>query len=220
MPEFATTLLDKRPGVRLRLFEMAPSALLPMVREEALDLALAHRTHDNLDAGLRYRPLFEIQMRVAARPGHPMAGRNLEMDELANCQWLSMAAPGSSNNFVTQTFKAAGVTRPSPVVHCNAYSLALDLIAATDLVTVLPPAKLRECVAAGLLVELALTQAMAPLQLGLYTRVDAPISPAARVASQIIVAIAKRKVLSGELRSTEPIADVASAQKLRVASCR
>lgn len=204
LPEFATSMLRTRPTTRLRLIETMPSALLPLVREEALDMAVTHHTHDNLDAGLLYRPLFEIQMRVAARPGHPLAGTR-SLHELAGCAWLSMATTGTSNNFFALSFASAGVVRPIPAVHCNSYSVALDLVAASDLITVLPPNKMRACIAAGLLIELPLATPMVPLHVGLYTRADAPTSPAAKAASQIIVAMARRIAASGELRSTEPI---------------
>jgi DNA-binding transcriptional LysR family regulator len=205
LPEFATTMLQKRPGVQLRLSEVSPSAVWPLVREAALDLAVAHRTHDNLDAGLRYRPLFEIQMRVAARPGHPLAGAPRTLHELARGEWLSLAAPGPSTNFLARSFMAEGLSDPVPAVHCNSYSVALELVASTDLLAVLPPAKLRACIAQGLLVEVPLAKPFVPLHVGLYTRADTPATAATRAAAQVIVAIARRTTATGDLRSTEPI---------------
>ncbi len=205
LPEFATTMLQKRPGLQVRVMEVSPSAVWPLVREASLDLAVAHRTRDHLDAGLRYRPLFEIQMRVAARPGHPLAGTPRTFHELARCEWLSLAAPGPSTNFLAQSFMAEGLSDPIPAVHCNSYSVALDLVSATDLLAVLPPAKLRACMAAGQLVEIPLAKPFVPLHVGLYTRADTPATPATRMAAQVIVAMARRITSTGELRSTDPL---------------
>lgn len=215
LPELATTLLLQRPSTRIRLLEMPPSALLPLVRDEALDMAVTQRTRANLDAGLLYRPLFEIQMRLAVRPGHPLSGTRA-LHELVDSSWLYMTAPDIFDDIVRQSFLASGLPAPIPAVHCGSYFVALDLIAATDMVAVLPPALLRSRMAAGQLVELPLAKPLVPLHVGLYTRAGTPPTQAAKAAAQIIVAIARRIALSGELRSTDPIAGLPRAGRRRI----
>ncbi len=214
LPELATTLQRQRANTRIRLLEMTPSALLPLVRDDVLDIAVTQRTRANLDAGLRYRPLFEIQMRVAVRPGHPLAGTR-SLDELVDASWLAMTAPGISDDIVSQSFIAAGLRAPVPAVHCGSYFVALDLIAASDMVGVLPPLLLQSCMAQGKLIEVPLVSPLMPLHVGLYTRADTPPTPAAKAAAQIIVAQARRLALTGELRSTQPLASVAAAARRR-----
>lgn len=204
LPELAITLQRLRPSTRIRILEMSPSALLPLVRDDAIDLAVTQRTQANLDGGLRYRPLFEIQMRVAVRPGHPLAGRR-ELADLTDASWLSMTAPGISDDIVNRSFLAAGLPAPIPAVHCSSYFVALDLLAASDMMTVLPPSLLRACIAAGKLVEIPLAQPLIPLHVGLYTRADIPPSPAAKVTAQTIVSIARQKTASEKLRGTDPL---------------
>lgn len=204
LPEFVTALRQQRPNTRIRLLELSPGTLPPLVREAALDMAVAHHARSHLDAGLRFRPLFEIQMRVVVRPGHPLASAR-SLNELVQCAWLSMAAPGLPGDLIRQSFLAAGLPAPVPAVHCGSHSVALDLIAASDMVGLLPPALLRSCMAAGRLVELPMAKPLVPLDVGLYTRADSPTAPAAKAAAQIIVGIARRLALSGELRSTDPI---------------
>jgi hypothetical protein len=53
---------------------------------------------------------------------------------------------------------------------------------------------------------------------GLYTRADGPPSPAVKVATQIIVAIARRLATSDELRNSEQIARSFSIGQSRVAA--
>ena len=71
LPELFGALRARHPGTRVRVMEMAPSAVLPLVRDAVADIGISQRTRAGLDAGLRFKPLFEVQMRVAARPGHP-----------------------------------------------------------------------------------------------------------------------------------------------------
>ena len=126
------------------------------------------------------------------------------MRELAAASWLSMAAPESAGDIIRQSFTADGLTPPIPAVHCSSHSVAIDLIAASDKVGLLPPALLHSHVRAGSLNEIHIRRPLVPLNVGLYSRADTPSTPATRAATNIIVAIARRLTASGELRSTAP----------------
>ena len=210
LPELVITLQRQHPKTRIRILETTPSALLSLVRDEVMDLAVTQRTRIHLDAGLDYRPLAEIQMRIAVRPGHPLLGKlnkqsahNLE--DIVGASWLYMTAHDSSDDIVSRSFLACGLPIPLPAVHCGSYFIALDLLASTDMVGVLPPALLKSCMKAGQLVELVLTQPLIPIQLGMYTRSGSPPTAAATSAAAAIMTIAARIALTGELRSTAPL---------------
>ncbi len=211
LPELVTTLQREHPSLRIRVLEMAPSSLLPMVREGAAELAVTQRTRANLDAGLQYRPLFDIQLRVAARRGHPLSGTR-DLHELAGASWIAPTAPGISDDIITQSFLAIGLPAPVPAVHCASYFLALDIVARTDMLMPVPPPLLRSCIAAGKLIEIPLTKPLVPLRVGVYTRADSPPLPATKAATQIMVTIARRFAASGDLRATAPFHDPAAVK--------
>ena len=206
LPELFITLRQTRPKARIRILETTPSALLPLVRDEVMDLAVTQRTRINLDAGLDYRPLAEINMRIAVRRGHPLlALRKVHLTDLVGASWLYMTAHDSSDDIVSRSFIGAGLPVPLPAVHCGSYFIALDLIAATDMVGVLPPALLRACMQSGQLDEMVLAEPLLPIHLGLYTRAGSPATASAKSAADTIVAISHRIALTGELRSTKPL---------------
>jgi LysR family transcriptional regulator, regulator of abg operon len=216
LPELAITLRHQRPNPRLRLLEMSPSTLLPLVRDEVVDMAVTQRTRIHLDGGLDYRPLAEINMRIAVRPGHPLLDQaSCGLADLVGSSWLYMTAHDSTDDIVSRSFAAENLPIPMPAVHCGSYFVALDLIAATDMLGVLPPALLRSYMQAGKLVELVLAKPLLPIHLGLYTRADSPPTPAAKVAADTIIAIASRIASSGELRNTEPLARTPSVKNRR-----
>ena len=213
LPELAITLKKLHPTTRMRILETTPSALLSLVRDEVMDLAVTQRTRIHLDAGLDYRPLAEVQMRLAVRPGHPLLSKLNKLGkrvpstlaDLVPASWLYMTAHDSSDDIVSRSFIASGLPVPLPAVHCGSYFVALELIASTDMVGVLPPALLRSCMKAGQLAELVLVQPLMPIQLGLYTRSGSPMTAPAKSAATAIIAISKRIALTGELRSTLPL---------------
>ena len=204
LPALALELRRQRPDTRLRIAELAPSAVLPLVRDGLVDFGVTQRTRARLDAGLRFQSLFELQMRPCVRRGHPLAGVR-SLAALADASWLAMTVPGSSDDIVSRSFEAAGLPAPVPVVHCGSYSVSLDLVAGSDLVTVLPPPVLARCIADGRLVEIVLDCPLLPLLVGLYARADTPPTAAARVARQIAAALARRASDAGTLRSTAPL---------------
>ena len=210
LPELAMTLQKLHPATRIRILETTPSALLSLVRDEVMDLAVTQRTRIHLDAGLDYRPLAEVQMRIAVRPGHPLLNNPKKLGKKSACSladivgasWLYMTAHDSSDDIVSRSFIASGLPVPLPAVHCGSYFVALDLIASTDMLGVLPPALLRTCMQLGKLHELVLTQPLIPIQLGLYTRSGSPPTAPATSAAAAIMAISQRIALTAELRST------------------
>lgn len=199
LPELVTRLQQQHPSIRVRILEMAPSALLPMVREGTAELAVTQRTRANLDAGLKYSPLFEIQLRVVARRGHPLAGKR-ELPELAGASWIASTAPGISDDILTQSFLSIGLPVPIPAVHCSSFSHALEMIAMSDMLLLVPATLLRASIASGNYAEIPLVHPLVPLRVGLYTRADSPSNMVAKAAVRIIRANANRYAISGELR--------------------
>jgi LysR family transcriptional regulator, regulator of abg operon len=168
---------------------------------------VTQRTRIHLDAGLDYRPLAEINMRVAVRPCHPLLmSQPRSLKDLVDYSWLYMTAHDSSDDIVSRSFLADGLPVPLPAVHCGSYFVALDLLEATDMVGVLPPALLRACIESGKLVELTMAKPLLPINLGLYTRAGSPPTASAKSAIDLIVAISRRLAFSGVLRSTVPLA--------------
>lgn len=193
LPELVIGLQRERPSTRIRILETTPSALLSLVRDEVMDLAITQRTRIHLDAGLDYRPLAEVFTRVAVRPKHPLLRlQPCTLQDLTNAQWLYMTAHDSTDDIVSRSFIANDLPVPQPAVHCGSYFVALDLIAATDMIGVLPPLLLQDCVRSGRLAELSLAKPFLPIHLGLYTRAGSRKTAAATAAIDHIVTIARR----------------------------
>lgn len=193
LPELVIALQSGHPGTRIRILETTPSALLSLVREEVMDLAITQRTRIHLDAGLDYQPLAEIFTRVALRPKHPLLRQQpCTLQDLVKAQWLYMTAHDSTDDIVSRSFIAQGLPAPKPAVHCGSYFVALDLLAATDMISVLPPLLLRDCVKSGRLAELTLAKPFLPIHLGLYTRAGSRKTAATVAAIDHIVAISRR----------------------------
>jgi LysR family transcriptional regulator, regulator of abg operon len=211
LPELVKTMQSERPKTRIRILEMTPSALLPLVRDEVMDVAITQKSRIKLDAGLTYKPLAEIPMHVAVRPGHPLLQlHSPTLKDIVDASWLYMTAHDSNDDIVSRSFLAQGLAIPLPVLYCGSYYVALDLLSTTDMIGVLPPALLLSCMEKGQLSELVLEKPLIPIQLGLYTRTGSPPTSSAKLAAQTIIAIARRLNMGGHLRNTYPLSAMKS----------
>lgn len=199
LPELVTSLHSHHPKARVRILEVAPSTLLAMVREGTAELAVTQRTRANLDSSLKYAPLFDIQLGIVARKGHPLAGTR-ELRELADAAWAAPTAPGISDDIITQSFQAMGMQAPAPSLHCSSYHYGLEMVVASDMLLPVPPPMMRECTASGRFIEIPLTRPLKPLHVGMYTAADSLPLMVTKSAIRIITGIARRYAASGELR--------------------
>ncbi|WP_040726020.1 LysR substrate-binding domain-containing protein, partial [Nocardiopsis chromatogenes] len=87
-------LTAAHPDTEVHIREAEPEASLPLVRQGAVDLALAYRFDGPLpgrvgvDHGLEWTGLLEDPLHVVLPEGHPLAGRGaLDPAELAGEPW-------------------------------------------------------------------------------------------------------------------------------------
>ena len=180
----------ERPAARVRIREGMRNALLPLVRDETLDFAVTELA-DATEPGLHFRPLFRLELAVAARKGHPLA-RATSLSDLAEAPWLFFYPPGSGGA-LERTFDAAGLSSPNGVVHCESYITALTLIAQTDLLGLVPPQNIEHPVAHRSIQRIAIRESIPRPRIGIFTRADTPLSPTAALMMQALVSVARSR---------------------------
>jgi molybdate transport repressor ModE-like protein len=93
LPAALTVLTAAHPGTVVHIREGEPEEVLPLVRQGAVDLALAYHFDGPLpagpSAGLEWTPLLEDPLHVVLPQGHRLAGRDaLDLAELATEPWV------------------------------------------------------------------------------------------------------------------------------------
>jgi DNA-binding transcriptional LysR family regulator len=178
------------PQARVRIVEGVNTALLPLVREETLDFTIGQKPTTKLDPALRFKPLFTAHLVVAARAGHPL-GQARSLRELIHAQWLMFYAPGTGP-MLEQLFRTAGSELPRNVVRCESYAAALALMAKTDTLGLVIPQLMSEPYAQRFLRKIDIAESVPSPVIGLYSRADAPLAPAAAAMAQAVTAVARR----------------------------
>jgi LysR family transcriptional regulator of abg operon len=135
VPDAMKQFRTQFPDARVRVMEGLPHALLPMLRDETLDLVMGARPSGALDNAFRFRPLFRSARAIVARKGHPRAHAK-SIDDLADNDWLGLLPFGHWSEM------QAPLTPPilqnaRQLIECDSYNSVVALLANTDMVAIL-----------------------------------------------------------------------------------
>lgn len=175
------------PMARIRVVEGFPPALLPLVRDASLDFAIGPKLDVTLDPSLSFRPLFREEFAVVARKGHPMR-RARSLHELAETDWVDLWKPGLPNGPLDRTFAAAGLPVPRQVVQCESYNIVASVVAKTDMLALLSRRLLALPLARESLQEIAIQEHHPHLTVGMFTRIDPPLTQLAVHMAEAVIA--------------------------------
>jgi LysR family transcriptional regulator of abg operon len=178
------------PGAGIRVMEGFPPALLPLVRDGTLDLAIGPKLDTQLEPGLTFRPLFREEFVVVARRGNPLL-KVRSLAQLVDAEWATLWKGGLPNSPLDRIFSAAGLSMPRQVMQCESYNLVVSVVARTDLLTLLSRRGLALPLASESLDVIALREQHPQLTVGMFTRADAPLGQHAAVLARILVSEAR-----------------------------
>lgn len=179
----------ERPNTRVRVREGTRDVLLPLVRDGSLDFAIAERGTEPVEGGLVARPLWQAEIVIVARRGHPLA-RATSLTQLVSASWLMIYRPGAGG-LLERACMAAGLPAPDMRVHCESHAAALALIAGSDLLGLVPIHDARTGIDAGRLQRVNVRERLGRPRMAAFTRADTPMSTAARQLLRAFVASAR-----------------------------
>jgi LysR family transcriptional regulator, regulator of abg operon len=190
VPPAVARFWAERPHARIRVREGSRVVLLPLVRDGSLDFTIADRGAEELGRGLVFKPMWQPELVIVSRKGHPLAHAN-SLTHLASASWLLVYRLGGGG-LLEEAFSAAGLGMPRMRVHCESHATALALIGASDLLGLIPLADLQtHATAVARLQPLKIRERLGRPQMGAFLRADAPLSPAAARMLQALTMAAR-----------------------------
>lgn len=132
-------LLVQRPGLRVRMRVDRSDVLAAQVREGDLDLVLVPAYEGQPLDGHRTK-IDNDPMLPLVRAGHPLASRSrVSLRDVADFGWMSGPTNSAAYRAVTEIFTRNALSPPTVVMEVPfASELNLSVLAATDLVTLVP----------------------------------------------------------------------------------
>ena len=138
-------ILSKRPDIDLRLIGGTFESLLRESRSGALDFFLGIAPEDLVQQGLLIEPLYRDELRIVARPGHPLLEReDLSLKDLLDFRWVLNHSEGPFFDGLRESFKRQNLPYPSNPVIVEPISLVRGILHNSDLISAMTFSRVRE----------------------------------------------------------------------------
>ncbi|MFL6693807.1 MAG: LysR family transcriptional regulator [Ramlibacter sp.] len=171
------------PEVEVRLLEGFAHVVMPLVRDQTLDMALAPKLPGyRRDAALKFRPLFHNEQIIVGRAGHPRAASR-SIGEFADARWLSF----EPRPVVDQVLSGIGLAGAHQLMQCESLNVMLAMLANSSMLAIASRRILTLPVARGVLQEIPIAERIPPMTTGLYVVADTPLTTPAAAMAKLLV---------------------------------
>lgn len=188
-------MIAENPALTLDLRVVTSDLLVEALVEGALDLAVG-RPVDVADmSGIRFEPLVPEDLSIVAPPGHPLgAAQVLQLQDLADMDWILQPRPSPMRATVDLAFSRAGLPPPRHRVETSSTLATTILMERSDLLAVLPASMAQYCARHGLLQILPVEL---PSSMGRYGLIY-PDRSSTDIAVSAIAALIRRLAADGQ----------------------
>ena len=135
-------LEDQAPGVDIHAVPYTPEGTYDDLREAHVDLAVGMLTQH--DHSLRSTWLFEGGYVLAMRADHPLAGRQITMDEFLQARHLLVTMSGDAHGFVDSYLDQKGQSRRIAAT-VNHFSIVPQVLRDSNLIAAVPELISQDC---------------------------------------------------------------------------
>lgn len=144
VPAVITRLAERYPQIHFRVTDTDAVSLCGMLRERKLDLVLGRVLGSIFGDDLTSEFLFEDRMHVVAGAKSPWAQRRrINLAELSGEPWLMPESDNIAMALISEGYRSAGLTPPTPQVVSNSITLRARLIESGRFIAIMPESTLR-----------------------------------------------------------------------------
>jgi DNA-binding transcriptional LysR family regulator len=202
LPRAITRMREERPRLAVTIMEGTNDVLLPALRSGELDLVVGRLADFHQGQDLSEEVLFRDIACVVARRGHPLVGRKrLRLQDTTEWSWILPPEETTLRHQVEKAFYDAGLEPPVPAVESVSHIMNRSLLVDSDYLSVWPwqAATLEERAGQVAILPLSLPPTIGPV--GVTTRREARLSPAAQILVRTLHDVAAEMPLSPLLES-------------------
>jgi len=182
IPDALSRLLENSQDMQFEISEGTVDGLTTALMRGELDCIIgrigAPWSKAPADAQLEQLKLYDEPRCLVCRAGHPLsATARIGLAALAAQHWVLQPIPSSTRRAFDELFLGQGQVPPVPIVESESAHSIMEIVAATDLLGVVPLAVARRHLTAGSLHELTLKAALARIPISLIWRRSSRTDP-------------------------------------------
>ncbi len=193
LPNATMKLRAAWPRARIRIADTSFPHVLADLREGRFDLALSPRFGPAPVPSSEFvvKPLFENEVVVAVRKGHPKA-RVKSLRELASSEWLRSGPVGGPSTVIDDAYRSIGLPAPDCHVQCESFLALPEVLAMSDCIAIIPWQILEQPGVRRRLVRVPVREALKPTRIDLLLRAGVPLTPIAKDFVDILNSTTRR----------------------------
>ncbi len=180
LPRAIARLKRERPRLVVKIVEGTNDVLIPALRAGELDMVVGRLSEHRDRLKVVQEGLMDDVACVVARHGHPLAGRTkIGLADLLDWEWILPPSETSLRQQVDIAFHQEGIEPPQHAVESVSLLTNRALLTDADYLGVFPAHVARREEAAGTLTILPVPLKATAVPIGITTRVQSRLSPAA-----------------------------------------
>ncbi len=189
-PALLASFRERCPRIDVHLTSATSRVLTSWVREGSLDFALALIAPDADLHDMETTRLFNSDVAVMARRGHPLAASRTLAD-LRDAQWVSTRHKQQRGNKLLALFEQAGLPLPRVAATTEAVFDTMHCVAASDYLALEPASLAQHAFFREHIVSVPVAERAASTPVCLLRRAGAPLTPAAQELASMAVSFAR-----------------------------
>jgi len=194
LPQAIAAIKARYPLLSIEVVEQSSDHLLIMLEQNKLDIMIGRFTDERFRALFDFQPLEPEPFSLVVNRLHPLnTDASITPEALTNWPWVLYPVGTPIRDRLEQAFKFAGIPTPSDSVETISMPVFLQLLQSAPMIAMLPRTMIAEQLSSGLLKELPCPLALSPLEYGVLTRKDRPLSGSTRLFVEILVEGARRR---------------------------
>ncbi|WP_048647007.1 LysR family transcriptional regulator [Nitratireductor soli] len=197
LPGAIARLRRQRPRIVVRIVEGTNDVLIPALRSGEIDLVVGRLSEHRERQDVEQETLMDDLACVVARSGHPLARREtLALPDLVGWDWILPPQETSLRRQVDLAFRQQGLEPPMHAVESVSLLTNRGLLVNANYLGVLPIQAARQEAASGIMTILPVSLGATQRSLGITTRANARLSPAAKGLIETLREVASELTLS------------------------
>lgn len=198
---------QRRPLLVVKILEQSSDQLIVWLEEKKLDIMLGRFTETRHQARFNFEMLSGEEVWVVSSHDHPLLQRkHLELAELGSWPWILYPPATAIRQLFEDSFASAGLVAPGGMVESPSIFSTLELLQATDMLSLQPRAAVEKYVKKGLLGRIPAPIHRTMSNYGVITRKDEIPSQPMQEFIDILRAVAGKD--TGKVRK-KPVRDIA-----------
>ncbi|WP_174509613.1 LysR family transcriptional regulator [Klebsiella oxytoca] len=186
LPAAISAFLARYPGIMVMTNESPYESLVSDMRAGHIDFIIGALRQDEDLPDLRCEALFEEDMLILLRNGHPLLRHPDPQSQLATAQWVLPRSNAPARHLLEKAFLTLGLPLPQPTVETGDAAMVRGLLRDSDMLAAVSASQMRFEIDNGLLTILPVSLPDTTRRIGLTFRAGSLPSPATQALLQFI----------------------------------